>query len=126
MITSVASFIVTLGGDGAIVNQGSLTEVLASKQILHAIEQDFEKHQNDSNPENSKGKLIMPEDIQEGRVGWNAFKFFLDSLGGKWPILFWAIFVGSMFSIYFLNAIQTWWLGYWASKYGTVYDVTAS
>ncbi|KAF7973519.1 hypothetical protein HWV62_14938 [Athelia sp. TMB] len=117
LITPIASFVVTLGVDGSVLNQGSPADVLGSL-APNVIERGHEKPiDGGSSGDVNRGKLVMPEDIQEGHVGWKAFRLFLDSLGGSRPILFWIVFVGGMFSMYFLNTVQTWWLGYWASKY---------
>jgi ABC-type multidrug transport system fused ATPase/permease subunit len=63
------------------------------------------------------GKLTVAEEIQEGHVSWQALKLFFAGLGGDHPLLFWIVFVGGLFVTFFINTIQTWWLGFWANQY---------
>lgn len=97
----------TLGIGGTVLSQGSPADI--ELQISEIDDQDRKKLiDENADADVNRGKLIMPEDIQEGHVGWKAFRIFLDSLGGKRPVLFWVIFIGGMFSFHFLNTAQTW------------------
>lgn len=63
------------------------------------------------------GRLILAEEINEGRVTWRAVMLFLKGLGGDRPYFFlfaWMLGIilmhsGSMFAV--------WFLGYWGSQY---------
>ncbi|KAH7905305.1 P-loop containing nucleoside triphosphate hydrolase protein [Hygrophoropsis aurantiaca] len=63
------------------------------------------------------GKLVVAEEILVGTVSWPAFKLYLVSLGGRYPLLFSIAFVSLISLTDLLNAVQTWFLGYWAAQY---------
>lgn len=46
-----------------------------------------------------------------------AVKLYLVGLGGNQPLLFFLAFSIGLFVTEVSNAIQTWYLGYWASQY---------
>ena len=81
----IADFVVSLGTDGRIKSQGSLSNALAQDRKLakevaeEAAEEDQTEHtvaQSDPVAEsvapNLDGKLIVAEEISEGHVGWPA------------------------------------------------------
>ena len=81
LASSIADFVVALR-DGAVTSQGSLSEALeqdiklsteVAKEI-EVIKQADEDHDSDNEkkPEQNGGKLIVDEEISEGRVGWSA------------------------------------------------------
>ncbi|KAJ7742629.1 hypothetical protein B0H16DRAFT_1464065 [Mycena metata] len=63
------------------------------------------------------GKLIVAEEIQLGHVGASALEMHLLAMGGKYPILFFALFLGGLFFNETFVAFRTWELGYWARQY---------
>jgi hypothetical protein len=128
MASPVAHFVVSLGIDGRIVSQGSMSDTLArDRDFVKEVNEDedaIKKAADEIDPTDSKkvvakgdGKLIVAEEIQEGHVSWQALKLFFAGLGGNHPLLFWVVFVGGLFLTDFINTIQTWWLGFWASQY---------
>jgi hypothetical protein len=44
-------------------------------------------------------------------------KLYLAGLGGKYPLTFWVAFLALIGLTDLTNALQTWFLGYWASQY---------
>jgi hypothetical protein len=44
-------------------------------------------------------------------------KLYLSGLGGDHPFLFFSAFVVGPILTEIVNAVQTWFLGYWASQY---------
>jgi hypothetical protein len=124
MVSEVADFVISLGTDGRIVSQGSIDEAYRSNPKLKAeaekdeeLERKGDQVVDDSNPADKKddtnakksdGKLMVAEEVAEGRVGWPALKLFLLGFGGFW---FWVFYMaGFIFSDVAVLA-QTYWLG---------------
>src|SRR5437588_2330677 len=92
MASSVAHFVVSLGPNGRIVSQGSISEAIA-KDVTFAAEvaKDQEVLEKEAEiidaPEEPKangksdGKLVMSEEIAEGHVSWPACWFSQNVLG---------------------------------------------
>jgi hypothetical protein len=139
----VANFVVSFGGKGNILSQGSFAEALENnKALLQEFESDqalVERADGEADPEPSQpadasGKLIVAEEMEEGHISWDArkwlktphlfsipdtsaVKMYLFALGGR--ASFFTIFAFML--LYHLILVgQTWFLGYWASEY-TVY-----
>ena len=83
MASPVADFVVSLGTDGRIVSQGTLSKVLAkddklSKELadeqaeLQKAEDSVDAVEPDEEaaPKKSDGKLIVEEEISEGHISW--------------------------------------------------------
>ncbi|TCD68817.1 hypothetical protein EIP91_009684 [Steccherinum ochraceum] len=135
MTSSIADFIVSMGSNGCILSQGSLSSALAkdkklSKELTEETKQ-IEKieHEVDpvepSVPEASQmpdGKLIVAEEVSEGHVGWAALKMWFGNMGGDHSILYWCTFIGSMALFPAIDIYCTWYLGYWAHLYELVDD----
>ncbi|CAL1696193.1 unnamed protein product [Somion occarium] len=124
----IADFVVSLGPDGRILSQGSLSRALAKNKKL-AVEMmeetdELKKHETeidyevpDAFPSKSDGKLIVAEEIAEGHVGWSALKLYFANMGGKHSLWFWTLFLGGMIITPMIESFQTWYLGYWAHQY---------
>ncbi|TCD68834.1 hypothetical protein EIP91_009701 [Steccherinum ochraceum] len=135
MTSSIADFIVSMGSNGRILSQGSLSSALAkdkklSKELKEETKQ-IEKIEHEVDPveptapEASKptdGKLIVAEEISEGHVGWAALKMWFGNMGGDYAISFWCIFLGAMMVTPAIEIYCTWYLGYWAHQYELVDD----
>ncbi|KAH7906916.1 P-loop containing nucleoside triphosphate hydrolase protein [Hygrophoropsis aurantiaca] len=130
MASSVAHFMVSLGANGRVVGHGSISEVIEQDDKLAAemakdqeiVDRESETVEADAlikTEVTADGKLVVAEEILVGTVGWPAFKLYLVSLGGNYPLLFSIIFVSLIGLTDLANAIQTWFLGYWASQYET-------
>ena len=79
----MADFVVSLGQDGQILSQGTLSEALKyNKALLREVEAEEEAIETDETtddvlpgiPEGKGGKLIVKEEIAEGHVSWSASK----------------------------------------------------
>jgi hypothetical protein len=83
-------------------------ESVIEKQVVDAV-----------NKEESKmdGKLILAEEIIEGRITWKALKLYLDGLGGNHPFLFSAVWTIGFLVTNIAITLGVWFLGYWASQY---------
>ncbi|KAH8086646.1 hypothetical protein BXZ70DRAFT_549376 [Cristinia sonorae] len=130
MTSSIADFIVSMGSNGRILSQGSLSKALAKDKKLSAELKEetkqIEKAEHEIDPvetepvEASKkadGKLIVAEEISEGHVGWPALKMWFSSMGGNRAFLFWGAFITAMALTPLIETYLTWYLGYWASQY---------
>lgn len=63
------------------------------------------------------GKLVLPEEIQEGRVAWKSILLFLKSLGGTRPMFFAVVWTLSMLTSPAAESFSVWFLGFWSSQY---------
>ncbi|KAH8104851.1 hypothetical protein BXZ70DRAFT_1049036 [Cristinia sonorae] len=126
LTSPIADFIVSMGRDGRIASQGSLSAVLAKDPKLYTELQtgfsEAEGRTDEKNPvvetkRTEDGKLMVAEEIAVGRVGWREAKLFLSALGGKrWP-LWWAVFIYNAVGTPVVETLNVWFLGYWAHQY---------
>ncbi|KAJ7891356.1 P-loop containing nucleoside triphosphate hydrolase protein [Mycena olivaceomarginata] len=123
----IAGFIVSMGSDGCIQSQGTVSEVLAKSHDL-ALELIGDKYNLDKRrevvddpPSNSKppasGKLVIAEEIEIGHVSWAALKLYVSALGGQNPLFYFIGLILCMIATDSLINLQTWYLGYFASQY---------
>ena len=82
----IADFVVSLGSNGTIASQGSVDDVLAKDENLkHEVEEQemviektemdvVDSDEPDAESKQADGKLIVEEEIQRGRVSWDACK----------------------------------------------------
>jgi hypothetical protein len=94
--------------------------VLAHNADTAEQESDIEKQVVDAvNKEELKldGKLILAEEIVEGRITWKALRLYLDGLGGNYPILFAAVWTAGLLATHMAINFGIWFLGYWGSQY---------
>ncbi|KAH9912641.1 uncharacterized protein B0H18DRAFT_889646 [Fomitopsis serialis] len=128
MASPIADFVVSLGTDGRIASQGTMSKVLAkdkelSKEIeeenkeIEKAEHTVDDQQPIDEPKKSDGKLILSEEISVGHVSWPALRMFFSSLGGGHQFVFWTLFVGTLVLSQLCETVQIWFLGYWAQQY---------
>ena len=79
------------------------------KQVVDAVNKE----------ERKDGKLILAEEIVEGRITWKAFKLYLDGLGGNHPFLFATVWISGYVATHLAISFSVWFLGYWGSQYET-------
>ncbi|KAK0480781.1 hypothetical protein IW261DRAFT_1685339 [Armillaria novae-zelandiae] len=129
LVEPIAEFVVSLK-NGRVVSQGTLKTLLSSDRTLaeEARQEEEALHQADEEvvealdtglekKKKTDGKLILSEEIRQGRISWSSFKLYLTSLGGHHIFLFFAAFLGAFSIQQFVVIMQTWYLGYWASQY---------
>jgi len=87
MTSSVAHFVVSLGANGRIVSQGSISEAIVKDDTFAAEaakdQEVFDKEaevidgleEPKADTKKSDGKLVMSEEIAEGHVSWPACWF---------------------------------------------------
>ncbi|KAJ7141437.1 hypothetical protein C8R44DRAFT_763446 [Mycena epipterygia] len=126
MTSKIADFVVSMGLDGHVRSQGSISDALAKDEVLaKEVRQDeeiLEVAEKEIDPEELKkekdGKLIVAEEIELGHVSWSALNLYFHGMGGDWTRLFFVVVLSFMVVGEAGMTLQTWWLGYWASQYG--------
>ncbi|TCD66627.1 hypothetical protein EIP91_001094 [Steccherinum ochraceum] len=133
MTSSIADFIISMGTNGRILSQGSLSnalemdtnlskelneETMQIEKIVHEVDAVEPTAPETSNP--TDGKLIVAEEISEGHVGWVALKMWFGNMGGDHVIAFWCSFLAAVLVLPALEIYSTWYLGYWAHLYELV------
>ncbi|KAJ7729547.1 hypothetical protein DFH07DRAFT_850204 [Mycena maculata] len=128
MTSKIAEFVVSLGLDGRVRSQGTISEALAKDEVLaKEVSRDQEtleaaEKEIDTPPpvgESKKdGKLIVAEEIQIGHVSWSALNLYFTGMGGAYPPVFFTMLLLCLLINEVAITMQTWYLGYWASQYG--------
>ncbi|KAJ7813135.1 P-loop containing nucleoside triphosphate hydrolase protein [Mycena olivaceomarginata] len=128
MTSKIAEFVVSLGLDGRVHSQGSVSdaleqdeqlaeEVTKDQEILELAEKELDPITALDNPPKKDGKLVIPEEIAIGHVSWKALGLYFKGMGGggAYTIPFFVIMLSATGAAQALDATQTWYLGYWAS-----------
>ncbi|KAJ3549276.1 hypothetical protein NMY22_g935 [Coprinellus aureogranulatus] len=124
----IADYVVSIGANGQILSRGSVVEAVElDVQLAKEIETEeitlneaVDVHtRDDISIEPTIRKLIIPEEVEEGHISWSAAKMYLSGMGGGHPVLFFAVCLTSLGLCEVGVALQTWFLGYWASKYNS-------
>ncbi|KAH9945600.1 hypothetical protein B0H21DRAFT_822934 [Amylocystis lapponica] len=127
MASPIADFVVSLGSDGRLSSQGSLSKALAkdkklSAEVAEESEEVTKADQEVDEPTEKKsdGKLVVAEEVAwDTSAGQRvcAVKMFFLTLGGSYPLLFWAVFTITLLLQEIFQVAETWFLGYWAQQY---------
>jgi len=130
LTSGLADFIVSIGGNGTILSQGTDMSVAISQNSKLISEMKSNEETQDTREAASdheknpipmdgvpQGKLIVAEDIQQGHITWKAMKLFFSALGGSYPILFFCVFAFGLLLVDLGTMSQTYLLGYWGSQY---------
>ncbi|KAJ7693691.1 P-loop containing nucleoside triphosphate hydrolase protein, partial [Mycena rosella] len=131
MAKPVAHYVVSMGIDGHVHSHGSISEALATDEVLaEELSKDQEVldkkvEEVDAVPTDAvpapeskaDGKLILAEEIEEGHVGWEALMLYFRGMGGNHTLLFFTVFLTGLGLTELCQAVQTWFLGYWAGQY---------
>ncbi|KAI0373552.1 P-loop containing nucleoside triphosphate hydrolase protein [Pilatotrama ljubarskyi] len=126
LVRPIADFVVALGADGRIASQGSLDKTLqedrelldeleTEEEQLKQAEQELEKPELVQNNA-PKGKLVVAEEVAEGRVGWDALRLYIVHASSI-PRLYWT---GLAFLLTLTHGIingQTYIWSLWANEY---------
>ncbi|KAG6830884.1 hypothetical protein H0H87_006879 [Tephrocybe sp. NHM501043] len=127
MAAPISEFVVSLGSDGQILSQGSISDALAKNSKLkdkvaeeqqkeEKAEQEVDSEQ-ETESRKDEGKLIVEEESGEGHISWSSVKMYLIALGGKYWILFWTAFTMATVFECAIEVLQPWLLGAWATQY---------
>ncbi|KAJ7931122.1 hypothetical protein B0H13DRAFT_2228071 [Mycena leptocephala] len=126
LTSKIAGFVVSLGLDGRVRSQGSISdalekdehlakEVIKEQEIVEATERELDASSAAEAPKKKDGKLVVPEEIALGHVSRKALNLYFHGMGGGATVPFFFILVLAIVATEVLNAMQTWFLGYWAS-----------
>lgn len=125
----IADFVVSIGLDGIPHNVGSdISAALESDPILareaEAVQEEIELEKQvvdvvNKEEQKSDGKLILAEEIVQGRITWKALKLFVHGLGGKYTSLFMTIWILGLVATHISMVFGVWFVGYWGSQYET-------
>ncbi|KAJ7141418.1 hypothetical protein C8R44DRAFT_763397 [Mycena epipterygia] len=129
MTSKIADFVVSMGLDGHVRSQGSISDALAKdevlakevrqdEEILEVAEKEIDQPVEEPKKKEKDGKLIVAEEIELGHVSWSALNLYFHGMGGDWTRLFFVVALSFMTYVSAGSTLQTWWLGYWASQYG--------
>ncbi|KAG6888553.1 hypothetical protein C0995_007425 [Termitomyces sp. Mi166 len=127
MAAPISEFVVSLGSDGQILSQGSISDALAKNSELKAevaeekqreekAEQEIDDDQ-EAETRKEEGKLIVEEESGEGHISWASVKMYLVALGGKYWMVFWPMFTAATVFECTIEILQPWLLGAWATEY---------
>ncbi|KAH9939278.1 uncharacterized protein BXZ73DRAFT_99482 [Epithele typhae] len=128
LASPIADYVVSLGTDGRVSSQGTLSKVLTgdaelSKELaqeeaeLKKTQEAVDDAEFEAVTTKSDGKLIVAEEIAEGHVSWSAVRLYLSSMGGRHAVLFWFTTLIMLALVETAQVLQTYWLGYWAAQY---------
>ncbi|TFK34746.1 multidrug resistance-associated ABC transporter [Crucibulum laeve] len=127
LASSVADFVVSIGLDGTVTSHSSDISLALNidPQLAREVESDEEKLKKGEEEiapakkeTKADGKLIVAEEIVEGRVTWKSVKLFLLGLAGNGrPAIFFTIWLAGMICEELSNNLQVWFLGYWGTQY---------
>ncbi|KIK55022.1 hypothetical protein GYMLUDRAFT_264341 [Collybiopsis luxurians FD-317 M1] len=112
---------VTVVQDGKISQYCSCTPVPLTK-LPEVLSDDTDEGNKDGgervNSESKPdGKLVIAEEIQEGRISGRAVKLYTSAVGGNHAVFFFSTFLAMTVLTHFMGVIQMWFLGYWAAQY---------
>ena len=123
----MASFVVTIGQDGAITGQETDMDLSFSSNpaLMEAARRDAEGSEISSKEVTLlakketpiDGKLILKEEISHGRVDWKSLRLFFSALGGGHSVSFFGIWLSSFVLSFSTTTFTKWFLGYWGSQY---------
>ncbi|KAH9480813.1 ATP-binding cassette transporter abc4 [Psilocybe cubensis] len=118
----IASLIVKLGLDGSINIVHKNSNEMNPEDVSHSetgpLSVSKDNDASTSQPVGD-GKLVMAEEIVEGRVTWRSISLFLSGLGGDHPIFFALLWIASLAASQGFYLLQPWYLGVWGSQYET-------
>ncbi|KIK53742.1 hypothetical protein GYMLUDRAFT_178425, partial [Collybiopsis luxurians FD-317 M1] len=112
---------VTVVQDGRMSQYRSCTPVPLTKlpEVLSDDTDEGNEDRGEGVKSESKpdGKLVVAEEIQEGRISGRAVKLYTSAVGGNHAVFFFSTFLAMTVLTHFMGVVQTWFLGYWAAQY---------
>lgn len=128
----VSSYIVSIGSNGSILTESrdvenientlehgmeSIVESSRDHEALQVSDEENHPLYEARKKKSDHGRLIVAEEITEGRIRWKSIKLYLAALGGKHPVVFFSLWATGFLLTDWVNTFQTWFLGYWGSQY---------
>ncbi|KAG5650158.1 hypothetical protein H0H81_000505, partial [Sphagnurus paluster] len=128
LVAPISDFVVSLGSNGQILSQGTISDALAKNSKLRLdlaveeepkekVEQDVVAEKQPELRKETHGKLIAAEKSNTGHANWESVKLYLLALGGQHWIFFWTTFTIVTIFETSLEILQPWLLGLWATQY---------
>ncbi|KAJ7033733.1 multidrug resistance-associated ABC transporter [Mycena alexandri] len=128
LTSKIAELVVSVGLDGRVHSQASVSEalerdellakeVITDQEIIDAAEKEIDSPAADE-PKKKDGKLIIAEEIAIGHVSWKALTLYFKGMGGSHTVPFFVVLLLSFVVNQVIEVSQTYYLGYWASQYG--------
>ncbi|GJE87808.1 multidrug resistance-associated ABC transporter [Phanerochaete sordida] len=127
----IAEFVVSLGTDGRIKSQGTLSSALekdnklaadAAKEKLQLkkAEEDLGSAKPEAAEPKASGKLIVEEEVAKGNVSWAAIKMLFANTAKPSELpLFWFLVLTITVLCRLATIMDSWVLGLWARQYET-------
>ncbi|KAF9038074.1 hypothetical protein BJ165DRAFT_1604107 [Panaeolus papilionaceus] len=130
LVMPLAAFLVTMNSDGALVTEDIEPAPSQLDPVIEEMEKEIEEPTGGDDTKDAKptsdGKLILAEEVAEGRITWKSIKLLVHGLGGK-HLLFFVVVWFSLLGLHELLLLtQTWFLGYWGSQYSNAGDEPVS
>lgn len=127
LLAPVAGFFVSLRRDGTVRAQGEDLDVVLGGDVALAAEAQITKEEleiaSQEVPQLAKkealadGKLVVAEEIAQGRVSRKAYQLYFSTLGGDYPLIFHSLWIFAFLFADAIKASQTWFLGLWGTQY---------
>ncbi|KAG6906812.1 hypothetical protein DXG01_011996 [Tephrocybe rancida] len=127
MVAPISQFVVSLGSEGQILSQGSVSDALAKNPKLKAeVAEETKKEEKteqevdadkETKTREEEGKLTVEEESGEGHISWSSVKMYLIAFGGRSWIFFWGAFTTTTVFECAVEVLQPWLLGAWATEY---------
>ncbi|KAJ3512976.1 hypothetical protein NLJ89_g3209 [Agrocybe chaxingu] len=127
LASPIADYIVSVGLDGIarevqdlsvfLAKNKKLARELAKEEDEAKVEEEVVDAVKEDDKKEGDGKLIVAEEIEEGRVSWKSLKLFLTGLGGDHLTIFLTAWMGGMALMHAGNMFAIWFLGLWGSQY---------
>ncbi|KAF8885695.1 multidrug resistance-associated ABC transporter [Gymnopilus junonius] len=129
LTSPVADNIISVGIDGHVHEVGTdISVVLEDPLLAQQVELEVDEAKvgeevvdtvKKEDTAKKDGRLILAEEIVEGRVTWRSMMLFLRGLGGGHPWFFLFAWMLGMTLMYAGEMLAIWFLGYWGSQYDT-------
>ena len=128
LTSPIADNVIQVGLDGAAHEIGTdISAVLVhepdlAKEVEQKKEAEMEAAVIDKvvkEADKPDGKLILAEEIAEGRVTWRSMMLFLKGLGGNNPVFFMTAWMTGLVLMHSGSMLGVWFLGFWGSQYET-------
>ncbi|KIK58469.1 hypothetical protein GYMLUDRAFT_45326 [Collybiopsis luxurians FD-317 M1] len=127
LVTHNAKLVEPIASSFTVVKDGKISEYRSCNpvpfnQLLKVLSDDTDE-ENKGDGEGVKaefkpdGKLVVSEEIQEGRIGGNAIKLYLSAVGGDHTVFYFSALLATFVLTHTMGVMQTWFLGYWATQY---------
>ena len=122
LTAGIADYVVMLGRNGRVVEQGTTQEILKKEPTLRKqVEQeqvdadtDGKEGLGEPKDDDAKGKLMVPEEKAIGRVEFAALGIYFGGAGG---VLTWVALISCCWLGIILDVSRTWYAGFWSSQY---------